>query len=160
MKIRDSWEQRIWARRVRRDRVQTLAIVVVVVLLLSIRVEAQWSGRDGWVEEPAAKSLNVEGDPGHSYLDSASVHRGDDGLIYFNESSNVSRPEEIGKVGLMKDAYDCARNIKYMCVELGDWRNDLKSTVRTDDDPALPVYRKYLCGDADPAEDPSKTSDR
>jgi hypothetical protein len=60
----------------------------------------------------------------------------------------VSRPEEIGKVGLMKDAYDCTKNIKYMCVEAGDWRNDPKSTVHAADDPALPVYRKFLCGDA------------
>ena len=120
-----------------------------MVLVFSNRAEAQWSGKDGWVEEPATKSLNLEGDPGHAYLDPASVHRGDDGLIYFNESSNVSRPEEIGKVGFMKDAYDCSKNIKYMCVEVGDWRNDPKSTVKASQDPALSVYRKYLCGDAD-----------
>jgi hypothetical protein len=47
----------------------------------------------------------------------------------------------------MKDAYDCSKNIKYMCVEQGDWRNDKKSTVDAAKDPALPVYRKYLCGD-------------
>jgi hypothetical protein len=131
-------------------RIWTLA--VLTVLMLSNRTEAQWAGTDGWVEEPAAKSLNVEGDPGHAYLDPASVHRGDDGLIYFNESSNVSRPEEIGKVGFMKDAYDCAKNIKYMCVEVGDWRNDPKSTINATDDPALSVYRKFLCGDADPTK--------
>jgi hypothetical protein len=128
------------------------ALAILTVLMLSTRTEAQWTGRDGWVEEPAAKSLNLEGDPGHAYLDPASVHRGDDGLVYFNESSGVSRPEEIGKVGFMKDAYDCAKNIKYMCVEAGDWRNDPKSTINAADDPSLPVYRKFLCGDADPAK--------
>ncbi len=135
-----------------RGRNRVWALVILSALILSPRTEAQWTGRDGWVEEPAAKSLNVEGDPGHAYLDPASVHRGDDGLIYFNESSNVSRPEEIGKVGFMKDAYDCARNIKYMCVEVGDWRNDPKSTVKAADDPALPIYRKFLCGDSDPVK--------
>jgi hypothetical protein len=125
------------------------ALALFTVLIISTRSEAQWSGRDGWVEEPAVKSLNVGGDPGHAYLDPASVHRGNDGLIYFNESSNVARPEEIGKVGFMKDAYDCAKNIKYMCVEVGDWRNDPKSTVNAARDPALPVYRKFLCGDGD-----------
>ena len=93
------------------DRVWLLAILIV--LIFSNRTEAQWAGKDGWVEEPAVKSLNVEGKPGHAYLDPGSVRRGDDGLIYFNESSDVSRPEDIGKVGLMKDAYDCAKNIKY-----------------------------------------------
>ena len=126
-----------------RGRNRIWAIAVVTVLLLSNRIEAQWTGKDGWVEEPATKSLNVEGEPGHAYLDPASVHRGDDGLIYFNESSNVSRPEEIGKVGFMKDAYDCGKNIKYMCVEVGDWRNDPKSTINAAHDPALSVYRKY-----------------
>ncbi|MFZ2063485.1 MAG: hypothetical protein WAU82_20925 [Candidatus Binatus sp.] len=133
-----------------RGRNRIWAIAVVTVLLLSNRTEAQWTGKDGWVEEPATKSLNVEGEPGHAYLDPASVHRGDDGLIYFNESSNVSRPEEIGKVGFMKDAYDCGKNIKYMCVEVGDWRNDPKSTIDAAHDPALSVYRKYLCGDDSP----------
>ena len=123
------------------------ALAILIVLTFSKRTEAQWAGKDGWVEEPATKSLNVEGDPGHAYLDPTSVHRGDDGLIYFNESSNVSRPEEIGKVGFMKDAYDCGKNIKYMCVEVGDWRNDPKSTIDAAHDPALSVYRKYLCGD-------------
>jgi len=132
-----------------------MALAILVLLTLSTRTEAQWRGRNGWVEEPAVKSLNVEGGSGHAYLDPSSVHRGNDGLIYFNESSNVSRPEEIGKVGFMKDAYDCAKNIKYMCVEVGDWRNDPKSTVRATNDPALPVYRKYLCGDSHPA-DPAK----
>jgi hypothetical protein len=124
------------------------AFAILMVLILSTRTEAQWSGRDGWIEEPAVKSLNVKGVPGHAYLDPASVHRGDDGLIYFNESSDVLRPEEIGKVGLMKDAYDCTKNIKYMCVEVGDWRNDPKTTVNAAKDPALPVYRKFLCDDA------------
>jgi hypothetical protein len=128
-------------------------LAIMTVLLVQGRAAAQWTGRDGWVEEPAAKSLNVEGDPGHAYLDPASVRRGDDGLVYFNESSNVSRPGEIGNVGLMKDAYDCAKNIKYVCVGVGDWRNDLKSTINAANDPALPVYRKYLCGDAKPGED-------
>lgn len=128
------------------------ALAVLTVLMFSNRIEAQWTGKDGWVEEPAAKSLNVEGDPGHAYLDPASVHRGDDGLIYFNESSNVSRPEDIGKVGFMKDAYDCAKNIKYMCVEVGDWRNDPKSTINAAHDPALSVYRKFLCSDDAPAK--------
>ncbi|HLX04680.1 MAG TPA: hypothetical protein VKR28_04055 [Candidatus Binatus sp.] len=127
------------------NRIWALALLIVVIA--ANRIEAQWTGKDGWVEEPASKSLNVEGDPGHAYLDPASVHRGDDGLIYFNESSNVSRPEEIGKVGFMKDAYDCGKNIKYMCVEVGDWRNDPKSTIDAAHDPALSVYRKYLCGD-------------
>ncbi len=128
------------------------ALTILTILILSTQAEAQWTGRDGWVEEPAAKSLNVKGKPGHAYLDPSSVHRGDDGLIYFNESSDVSRPDEIGKVGLMKDAYDCARNIKYMCVEVGDWRNDPKSTINATNDPALPIYRKLLCGDSDPAK--------
>jgi hypothetical protein len=128
------------------------ALAILTVLMLSTRIEAQWEGRDGWVEEPGTESLNVKGDPGHAYLDPASVHRGDDGLVYFSESSDVSRPEEIGKVGLMKDAYDCAKNIKYMCVDAGDWRNDQKSTIKAADDPALPVYRKFLCGDAAPAK--------
>ena len=125
------------------------ALAILTLVILSNRTEAQWAGKDGWVEEPSTKSLNVQRDPGHSYLEPASVHRGDDGLIYFNESSNVTRPEEIGKVGFMKDAYDCAKNIKYMCVGFGDWRNDPKSTINAAHDPALPVYRKFLCGDAD-----------
>jgi hypothetical protein len=134
-----------------RERNRVWALAILTVLILSSRTEAQWAGKDGWVEEPAAKSLNVAGDPGHAYLDPSSVHRGDDGLIYFNESSDVSRPEDIGKVGFMKDAYDCAKNVKYMCVEAGDWRNDPKSTIKVAHDPALSVYRKFLCGDADPA---------
>ena len=131
---------------------QIRVFTILTILILSTRTEAQWAGRDGWVEEPAAKSLNVKGDPGHAYLDPSSVHRGDDGLIYFNESSDVSRPEDIGKVGFMKDAYDCAKNIKYMCVDAGDWRNDPKSTIKAANDPALSVYRKFLCGDGDPAK--------
>ena len=58
----------------------------------------------------------------------------------------------------MKDADDCAKNIKYMCVEVGDWRNDPKSTVHAARDPALPVYRKYLCGDSDSANSDSAKS--
>jgi len=123
-------------------------LALITLLVLPICAEAQWSGRDGWVEEPATKSLNVEGDPGHSYLDPASAHRGDDGMVYFNESSGVTKPDEIGRTGFMKDAYDCAKNLKYMCVGQGDWRNDRKSALDTANDPALPVYRKYLCGDA------------
>jgi len=49
----------------------------------------------------------------------------------------------------MKDAYDCAKNIKYMCVGSGNWRNDSQSIIHADRDPALPIYRKYLCGDDD-----------
>jgi hypothetical protein len=131
---------------------RTWTLAILISLIFSMRAEAQWAGKDGWVEEPATKSLNVVGDPGHAYLDPASVHRGDDGLIYFNESSDVSRPEDIGKVGFMKDAYDCAKNVKYMCVEAGDWRNDPKSTVNASKDPALSVYRKFLCGDGDRAK--------
>ncbi len=133
-----------------RNRIWALAILIV--LFFSNRTEAQWAGKDGWVEEPTTRSLNVEGKPGHAYLDPASVHRGDDGLIYFNESSDVSRPDDIGKVGVMLDAYDCAKNIKYMCVDAGDWRNDPKSTIKAANDPALSVYRKFLCGDGDPAK--------
>ena len=120
---------------------------LVLLLLLSTRAQAQWSGREGWVEEPAAKSLDVDGDKEHSYLDPASVHRGDDGLVYFNESTGVTKPDEIGHTGFMKDAYDCAKNLKYMCVGIGDWRNDQKSTINTANDPALPVYRNDLCND-------------
>jgi hypothetical protein len=138
--------------RLRYRRIAATLAMLILPLILAARCNAQWTGRDGWVEEPAVKSLNVEGGSGHAYLDPTSVHRGNDGLVYFNESSNVSRPEEIGKVGFMKDAYDCARNIKYMCVEAGDWRNDPKSTVNASHDPALPVYRKFLCGDADAAK--------
>ena len=129
--------------------------IVCVAGLISIAgfsgsARAQWSGRDGWIEEPGAKSLNVDSAPTHAYLDSASVHRGSDGLVYFNESTDVAHPEDIGKTGLMKDAYDCDKNIKYLCVGGANWRNDTKSSVHTDADPALPVYRKYLCGDANP----------
>jgi hypothetical protein len=135
------------------DWIGVLALVMMLLLSAS-RVEAQWSGRDGWVEEPDTK---VEGATGHSYLDPASVHRGQDGLIYFNESADVSRPEQIGKVGFMKDAYDCAKNLKYMCVGYGDWRDDKQSTIDAAKDPALPVYRKYLCGDESTAGDTSNS---
>jgi hypothetical protein len=136
---------------------QTWIFAIVMTLLLSSRAQAQWSGRDGWVEEPDTK---VEGATGHSYLDPASVHRGEDGLIYFNESADVPRPEQIGKTGFMKDAYDCAKNLKYMCVGYGDWRDDKQSTVDAAKDPALRVYRKYLCGDDNAAGDPSKPDAR
>jgi len=132
---------------------QTWIFAFATMLLLSTRAEPQWNGRDGWVEEPETK---VEGGTGHSYLDPASVHRGEDGLIYFNESADVPRPEQIGKMGFMKDAYDCAKNLKYMCVGYGDWRDDKKSTIEAAKDPALSVYRKYLCGDDNPAGDSSK----
>ena len=46
----------------------------------------------------------------------------------------------------MKDAYDCAKNIKYMCVEVGDWRNDAKSTVHAEKDPALLAQLHCYCG--------------
>ena len=151
MKIPDDPAQGLPKRKFcGRIRVWTLA--TLAVLMLSNRTEAQSAARDGWVEEPATKSLNVAGASGRAYLDPASVHRGEDGLIYFNESSNVLRPEEIGKVGLMNDAYDCAKNIKYMCVEAGDWRNDPKSMINAADDPAFQMYRKFLCGDAAPAK--------
>lgn len=144
--------------------ISSIGICALVMLMARPAYgQAQWSGRDGWVEEPATKSLNVASDPGHSYLEAASVHRGDDGLVYFNESSGVTKPEEIGRTGFMKDAYDCSKNIKYMCVGLGDWRNDQKSAVNMTSDPALQVYRKYLCGDgasgsADPPTKPSENS--
>ena len=133
------------------NRLGIWTLALGALLILSAPATAQWSGRDGWVEEPDSKSLNLAGDAGHAYLDSTSVHRTDDGLIHFNESSNVTRAEDIGKVGLMEDAYDCAANVKYMCVDHGDWRNDPKSKVNLTNDPALPIYRKYLCGDNQPA---------
>jgi hypothetical protein len=121
------------------------ALTAVTVLTLANVARSQ-DQRTQWVEEPAAV---VEGVPGHSYLDPASVRRSDDGLVYFNESTGVTKSAEIGQKGFMKNAYDCAKNLKYMCVGMGDWKNDLKSTVNTSRDPALPVYRKYLCGDGD-----------
>jgi hypothetical protein len=124
-----------------------MALIAVAVLTLANSARAQADQREQWVEEPAAV---VEGEPGHSFLDPASVRRGDDGLVYFNESTGVTKSEEIGQKGFMKNAYDCAKNLKYMCVGQGDWKNDLKSTVNTSKDPALTVYRKYLCGDDDP----------
>jgi hypothetical protein len=123
--------------------------LLAALTILCAGADTEWSGRDGWVEEPDAGSLNVEGEAGHAYLDSASVHRGSDGLVYFNESANVLRPQEIGNTGFMTDAYDCAKNIKYMCVGSANWRDDPKSSVHTANHPALPVYRKYLCGDVD-----------
>jgi hypothetical protein len=134
------------ARRTTSSVTWIVAIVVLPFLAATKFAFAQSEGGDGWVEEPAAV---VEGEPGHSYLDPSSTRRGDDGLVYFNESTGVMKPEEIGHKGFMKDAYDCARNIKYMCVGSGDWKNDLKSTIKASNDPALQVYRKYLCGDAD-----------
>jgi hypothetical protein len=127
------------------------AIVWSAVLLLASSAFAQSADRSGWVEEPGAK---IEGQPGRAYLDPASVHRGTDGMVYFNESSGVTRADEVGKVGIMLDAYDCAKNIKYMCVQYGNWRNDAKSAVDAGRDPALPVYRQYLCGDAAASDNP------
>jgi hypothetical protein len=127
------------------------ALGAATVLLFQTRATAQGNGHQGWVQEPPPRSLNVE-DSGHAYLDSESVHPGEDGLIYFNESSSASGPGETGKAGVMKDAYDCKKNIKYVCVELGNWRDDPKSRISAVDDPALPVYRKYLCGDAQAAK--------
>jgi len=125
---------------------KSLLIVVAIALLFAASdARAQWDGHDGWIEEANGKTL--ADDPGHWYLDPASVHRGDDGLVYFNESNGGTKPEDIGNTGFMKDAYDCARNIKYMCVGTGDWRNDQSSAIHTANDPALPIYRRYLCGD-------------
>jgi hypothetical protein len=138
-----------------RCRAMTAAIVLSTFAAASSGAGAQAEGRDGWIEEPATHSLNVDGAHGRAYLDTASVYRGNDGLVYFNESADVTRSEDIGKVGLMKDAYDCARNLKYMCVEAGNWRNDTKSTVDAAHDPAFQVYRKYLCGDANAAPNSS-----
>jgi hypothetical protein len=132
-------------RRVRCKR--SILIIALAILALAVPAFAQWNGRDGWIEEPDAKSLNVGQDASHSYLDTNSVHRGSDGLVYFDESADVTRPEEIGKAGFMNDAYDCAKNLKYMCVEQGHWQNDKQSTVDMSHNPALPLYRKYLCGD-------------
>jgi hypothetical protein len=125
----------------------------LLILALAVPGSAQWSGRDGWIEEPDAKSLSVGQGTTHCYLDTKSVHRGSDGLVYFDESADVTRPDDIGKAGLMNDAYDCAKNLKYMCVEQGHWQNDTQSTVDASHDPALPIYRKYLCGDSDAASD-------
>src|SRR5579864_4584122 len=76
-----------------RRRAIAISVCALSAVLLSSAARSQWSGRDGWVEEPAAKSLNIGGGLDHSYLEPASVHRGDDGLIYFNESSGVTKPE-------------------------------------------------------------------
>jgi hypothetical protein len=134
------------------------AIAFLPTVLQAADDDEQWAGRDGWIEEPATKSLNGDGGMGHAYLDPASVHRGEDGLVYFNESSDVTRPEQIGKVGLMKDAYDCAKDVKYMCVGRGDWRNDKRSTLDASREPALPIYRRYLCGDAASSDSSSSNS--
>jgi hypothetical protein len=128
------------------------SVLIAVILVVPWSAIAQSTRRDGWVEEPGAK---VEGQPGRAYLDPSSVHRGNDGMVYFNESSGVTRPEDIGKVGIMLDAYDCAKNIKYMCVQYGNWQNDAQSRINAARDPALPVYRQYLCGDTPPAESPN-----
>ena len=125
-----------------------LPLAIVMTLLLPAVVQSESpEAQQSWVEEPGVKSLDVGGGGGRAYLDTASIHRGNDGLVYFVESSNVAKPQDIGKVGLMKDAYDCARDIKYMCVGNTNWRNDFKSAVKAADEPALPIYRKYLCGD-------------
>ena len=126
---------------------RSMLTIAVALLGLAAPAWAQWSGHDGWVEEPDARSLNVGQGAAHSYLDAKSVHRGSDGLVYFDESADVTRPDDIGKAGFMNDAYDCAKNLKYMCVEQGHWQNDKRSTVDASHDPALPVYRKYLCGE-------------
>src|SRR5205807_86875 len=105
----------------------TRAIGICVMLIFAPAMSyAQSSAPDEWIEETGTQ---VEGITGRSYLDTSSIHRGEDGLIYFNESTGVSRPGEIGQKGFMKDAYDCAKDIKYMCIGAGDWRNDLKSTI-------------------------------
>ena len=103
---------------------------------------------DKWIEEPGATALDEAHSPTHSYLSPQSVTKGDDGLVYFTESNDVAHAEDAGKVGIMKNAYDCARDIKYMCIGNSDWRNDVRSQVQTRNDPALPIYRKYLCDDA------------
>lgn len=128
--------------------------VVAVVLACSALALAQSAERNGWVEEPGAK---VEGQPGRVYLDTASVHRGGDGMVYFNESTGVTRTEDAGKVGIMLDAYDCAKNVKYMCVQYGNWRNDAKSAVDAAHERALPIYRHYLCDDESPTADSTKS---
>jgi hypothetical protein len=146
-----------------RNRFRGTALAAIAIAMFappSHHAEAQVESRDGWVEEPATRSLNVDGAHGRAYLDSASVYRGNDGLVYFNESADVTRPEDIGRVGLMKDAYDCAKNLKYMCVEAGNWRNDTKSTIDAAHDPAFQVYRKYLCGDANPVAASSADSSK
>jgi len=130
--------------------VRHLSIVfALTILLLAASAHAQSNGHEGdhggWIEETNGKTLLD--DPGRAYLDPASVHRGEDGLVYFNESTGVTKPDDAGHIGFMKNAYDCAKDIKYMCVGQGDWRNDLSSTIKTSDDPARPIYRKYLCGD-------------
>ena len=124
-----------------------LPLLAAIFIVIASPLRAQNTSRDGWIEEPGFKTLNEKGGSGRAYLDSSSVHRESDGLVYFNESADVTKPGDIGKTGFMKDAYDCSRNIKYMCVEQGDWRNDKRSTVDASKDPSLPVYRKYLCGD-------------
>jgi hypothetical protein len=126
------------------------AMAITAMLWLPAPVIAQSGETTGWVEEPRAK---IEGPPGRAYLDPASVHRGADGMVYFNESTGVKSDQDIGKVGIMLDAYDCAKNIKYMCVQYGNWRNDTKSAVDASRDPALPIYRQYLCGDSAAASD-------
>jgi len=124
-------------------------IAAMTVLLVQTPGAGARNDGEGWVQEPVSSSSKVE-DSGHAYLDSASVHRGDDGLIYFNESTGGLPPGELGDAGVMKDAYDCKNNIKYLCVDLGDFRDDPKSRINATDDPALLVYRHYLCGDAEP----------
>jgi hypothetical protein len=87
------------------NRVWALAILTVVVLSNRTQGSVGRQGRLGrGASDQVAQRTQV-----NAYLDPASVLSGDDGLIYFNESSNVSRPEEMAKVGLMKDAYDCGK---------------------------------------------------
>lgn len=135
----------------------SVAAAVAAVLACSAFVRAQSAERNGWVEEPGAK---VEGQPGRAYLDPVSVHRGADGMVYFNESTGVTRTEDAGKVGIMLDAYDCAKNIKYMCVQYGNWRNDAKSAVDAAHESALPIYRHYLCGDESATPDSAKSKSK
>ena len=106
-----------------------------------------------WVREPLDSAIT--GDPAldaaraKSYLDISSIHPGHDGLMYFSESENVSQPDDIGKVGLMNDAYDCKKNIKFMCTSTGDWRNDTASRQKfSQHDAGYSFYRRYLCSES------------
>src|SRR5271166_4484010 len=98
------------AGKVAMIRARTASIALAgAFFLLAWNVGAQGSGREGWIEERGGKTL--PDDPGHAYFDPASVHHGDDGLVYFNEVSGVTRPDEVGRTGFMKNAYDCAKNL-------------------------------------------------
>jgi len=123
----------------------SFATVAIVFAIVSAIARAEDHAQ--WIEEPGATALDAKHSPTHSYLDPSTVQKGDDGLVYFTESADVANPKDVGKIGIMKNAYDCAHDIKYMCIGHSDWKNDLSSTTHTKDDPALPIYRKYLCGD-------------